>query len=39
VKPFARSSGMDILKYSRPTRATPSQWARRGPIGRILLIT
>jgi len=36
VKPFARSSGMDILKYSRPPRATPSRWARRGPIRRIL---
>ena len=35
VKPFARSSGMDILKYSRPPRATPSRWARRGPIRRI----
>ena len=36
VKPFARSSGMDILKYSRLPRATPSRWARRGPIRRIL---
>ena len=36
VKPFARSSGMDILKYSRPPRATPLRWARRGPIRRIL---
>ena len=36
VKPFARSSGMDILKYSRLPRATPSRWARRIPIRRIL---
>jgi len=35
VKPFARSSGMDISKYRRPP-ATPSRWARRGPIRRIL---
>ena len=27
---------MDFLKYSRPPRATPSRWAHRGPIRRIL---
>jgi len=37
VKPFARSSGMNILKFSRPPRAITSQRACRVPIRRILL--
>ena len=36
VKPFAGSSGMDILNIAAPPRATPLRWARRGPIRRIL---